>query len=124
MSGATVPEYLFWIDFLKILAHEKSNNKIKNCIIENLPARFVLAFEELAINLKNYSIPLSNKIEKNLLKYRHFLRILADPKKSVQTKRKLLQTSKGLRFLSEQLPDIIAELRETVNNEPENSNRG
>jgi len=124
MSGATVPEYLFWIDFLKILAHEKSNNKIKNCIIENLPARFVLAFEELAINLKNYSIPLSNKIEKNLLKYRYFLRILADPKKSVQTKRKLLQTSKGLRFLSEQLPDIIAELRETVNNEPENSNRG
>ena len=58
-------------------------------------------------------VPLSQESENLLQHHKSVLRVLSDPTVKPKLKRQLLQTPRGVKFLSQGLPVVLLELRQT-----------
>ncbi len=106
-----VPEYKRWLPYFSLLSDANTPTAIKRCLILKADNKFILAIEELLINVQNYNVPLNEATKGPLLslKYRRLIRSLSNPKSGVYRKRHLLDSKRGLAFLSDIFPKLILE---------------
>lgn len=111
MKEGRVPEFLNWLSYYKVLSDNTSKKTVKIKLLEALPNDFIISLEEIALNIRNYNIPLSTDIETDLLKnHKSVLKKLADKNLSLNKKRTLLKSNRGIKFLTGGLPKIISSL--------------
>jgi len=110
-------EYLKWRDYLNLFFNPASSTKLKIALLETCPGQVIISLEDLCINLNNFVVPLSDDIFKKLKRnFGSIIKKLANTRLSTVSKRDLLKSKKGLKFLSEGLPLVLSELDQLLKN--------
>lgn len=86
--------------------------KLKKELISRLPKECIKTICECTLNLLKGNVPLTKQQKKNLQKYKSTLRDIADKKKSLFVKRKLIIQKGG--FLPILIPTVISVLTKII----------
>lgn len=103
-----------WDSYFKILADTTTPLKLKRKIIELAPKNFIVQIVDICLNVhKNSSIPLQPKTLALIKQHKTVGLGLSNLKRSIQSKRNLLKSKKGINFLEKLLPVLLLEIEQT-----------
>ena len=94
-------------DLLSLLSRAKTKNEIEQ-LLKVCTKDFILLISEVALNVLNGRIPLSEGQTRELSKHRHTIRFLRNKRTSPKRRKARLLTGKGLGFLFPALFPLIA----------------
>lgn len=100
--------------FLYILRDSKP--KLRKAVFENADNGLITTINEIVLNTLNGNSPVNKKTKQNLKKYKKEMRCLICPKKSVNSKRKLLIQKGGFipALLASLLTGVVGKILENV----------
>ena len=95
------------IDLLRVLA--RSSPKQRKAIIKTCHVDLIKCLAEISLNVLQGVVPINPSQKKKLKRFRSLLRVLADKKVSIKTKKQKLEQSRGS-LLGLLIPPVLSAL--------------